>query len=76
MQKVRDIRTLGFKWDDCIKSLPSGLRELGGKEIETQRDESHQGSKGLLRTMGLIPIEQRLWQRAQGLHNRGPDISN
>lgn len=32
MQRVRDLGTLGPKWDVSIKSFPSGLRKPCGKE--------------------------------------------
>lgn len=33
MQRVRDLGTFNTKWDVSIKSLPSGLRELWGREV-------------------------------------------
>lgn len=40
MQRVRNLGTLSPKWDDFIKLLPSGFRELGQrgrKECKNQR---------------------------------------
>jgi len=35
MRRVRDLGTLSPEWDVFIKSLPSGLRELWGREAVT-----------------------------------------
>lgn len=48
VQRVKDLGTLGTKWDVSVKSLPSQLREpcgTGRKSVRTRGDGGHRENK-------------------------------
>lgn len=76
MHKVRDLKELSPKWDDCTKPLPSSLLDLcgrKGRKTLKARDGGWLHRNCLPDTMVGIQITHSLYQCTQDLHKSKPD---